>query len=163
MEKYETLSKRFWAMVIDSLVLIPVHIVFTLGTAFIFKSETGLRVGSAITGLITVFYYILLHYRYGQTVGKKAVGVKVVDISETPLNFGQSVVRCLPQLIPVMFAVSFSNADQNDDLSLTIVSGLITGIATVFFIADVAVCLVSEKRRALHDLIAGTIVVRTDV
>ena len=62
-----------------------------------------------------------------------------------------------------MFAVSFSTADRAEEQSTTIVGTLLYGGVTTFWIANVIVCLANVQRRALHDFIAGTVVVRTDV
>jgi uncharacterized RDD family membrane protein YckC len=160
MEKYNTLWRRFIALFIDSIILIPVNWGIALALSIINILPT--LITSAFTGLISVLYYILMHYYFGQTVGKMAGKVKVLDDSETPVNFGQSVLRSLPQLLPVMFAFSFSTADETAD-SIALWAGLIYGFTGLFSIADIIVCLANDKRRALHDFIAGTIVVRTDV
>jgi uncharacterized RDD family membrane protein YckC len=163
MEKYETLGRRFGALILDSLILIPVNLVVSFLTVLMSWSPGILTVSSALGGVISVSYYILMHYQYGQTLGKMVMKVKVLDDSEGAINFGQAVIRSLPQLIPAMFAVSFSTADRTDNLSASVVGTLISGLVSIFWIADVIVCLVNDKRRALHDFIAGTIVVRTDV
>lgn len=43
------------------------------------------------------------------------------------------------------------------------VAGLTTGLMWIWNIADVIVALSTEKHRALHDYIAGTVVVKTNV
>jgi len=162
MEKYETLWRRIGAFILDSIILSLV----SWGILFVFlftgSSPAIAAVSSALVAVVSVSYSILLHTLYGQTVGKMAAKVKVLDDSENPINFGQAVLRSLPQLVLAMFALSFSTADA-DAFSTTVLAVLINGSVTVFFIGDVIVFLVNEKRRALHDFIAGTIVVRTDV
>jgi|SRR5215204_1212248 len=161
MEKYETLGKRFWASILDSIIIMLIQGIGVFITVFVGASATLSNVASVTTGLVAVFYIILMHYYYGQTVGKMAAKVKVLDDSESSINFGQAVLRSLPQLFPVMFAVSFSTAGDTDSEALW--GGLISGLTVIFEIADIIVCLSNDKRRALHDFIAGTIVVRTDV
>lgn len=163
MEKYQTLGKRFWATFLDSVILMPVNLIFTVLTVVVSSSATGVAISSAAIGLISVSYYILMHFYFGQTLGKMMMKVKVLDDSEVSINFGQAIIRSLPQLIPVMFTVSFSTADQASDPSATVVGSLIYGGTSIFWLADVIVFLANAKHRALHDFIAGTIVVRTDV
>ncbi|HEY0459270.1 MAG TPA: RDD family protein [Pyrinomonadaceae bacterium] len=160
MEKYETLRKRFGAAFVDTFILVPVNLVISFATVFFNSSATAVALSSAVAGLISVFYYILAHYYYGQTVGKMLAKVKVLDDSEKQINFGQAVLRSFPQLIMAMFAFSFSNAQKG---TTGIVGTLIYWLVMIFGIADILVCLMNEKHRALHDFIAGTIVVRTDV
>jgi uncharacterized RDD family membrane protein YckC len=157
MEKYQTFWRRFWASLIDSLILLPL----TWLAAFVF-SFIGV-LAPLLAGFVSVFYYVLMHFYYGQTVGKMALKVKVVDDFEAPINLGQSLLRNLPQLFPVMFAVSFSTAGNTSDVLLVFLVTVIQGFLTMFSLADMIVCLANEKRRALHDFIAGTVVIRTDV
>ena len=163
MEKYSTIRRRFGALLIDSLVLLPVNVAIPFLTAAFTHSAAALSVSSAIVGMISVLYNIFLHYRYGQTIGKMMMKVKVLSDSEGSINLGQSIVRTLPQLLPVMFAVSTSTADPAEDPSRTFVGMVFTAAVSIFLLADIVVCLANEERRALHDFIAGTIVVRTDV
>jgi uncharacterized RDD family membrane protein YckC len=163
MEKYQTFGRRFWAGILDSIILLPITWGITFFFLFVSPMPLVNTFSSIAVGLVSVGYYILMHNYYGQTLGKMAVKVKVLDISETPINFGQAVVRSLPQIIPVMYSISFSTAGDSIDTVARSSSQIIYGSLVVFYIADVVVCLVSEKRRALHDFIAGTIVVRTDV
>jgi uncharacterized RDD family membrane protein YckC len=162
MDKYETFGRRIIAAILDSLIFIPIGIGVPI-FFFIVGINPGL-LGSAIAGLISAFYYILMHYYRGQTLGKMVMKVKVLDDSETPLNFGQAIVRSLPQLLIPMFAISFSTADRAAyEDSIAFWASLVYVFTILFFFANVLVCLASDKKRALHDFLAGTIVVRTDV
>lgn len=163
MEKYQTFWRRFWAGVLDSLILLPITWGITVFFLFVSPMPLMMTFSSIAVGFVSVSYYILMHNFYGQTLGKMAAKVKVLDISETPINFGQAVVRSLPQIIPVMYSISFSTADESIDSVARSGVNIIYGSLLVFYLADVVVCLISEKRRALHDLIAGTVVVKTDV
>jgi uncharacterized RDD family membrane protein YckC len=162
MDKYETFGRRVGAAILDSFVLFPVG----LGISFVFLliGDAAPLLGSAAAGLVSAIYYIFMHYRFGQTVGKMAARVKVLDDSENPINFGQAIIRSLPQLLAPMFAVSFSTAGEPPDGdSGGFWASMIYGLTALFSVANVIVCLANEKRRALHDFIAGTIVVRTDI
>ena len=165
MEKYETFWRRFGALLLDSIVLWIFNFLLTLGLVYINESELRFIIASAAVSLVYPLYFILLHtYNGGQTLGKMATRVKVMDDSETPLNFGQAVIRSLPQLIPALFVVTLlTRSEAALDEMNTIISGVLSGVATLFGIADIVVCLVNQKNRALHDFIAGTIVVKTDV
>lgn len=156
MEKYQTFGRRVVAGLLDTFLLFVVNLIVSG-----FLAPAGDKIGFIVTGIISLAYYVLLHYHYGQSIGKMALKVKVLDDSETPLNFGQVILRYLPQLLPVMFAVSFSTAGENSSAELW--QTLLSGLMMLFALADIIVCLSNDRRRALHDFIAGTIVVRTDV
>ena len=81
---------------------------------------------------------ILWVSRYGQTIGKRIVGVKVVRTNGTKAGIGRifwlrNVVNVLPALIPVI--------------------GGLYGLVDILFIF-------SESRRCIHDMIADTKVVK---
>jgi uncharacterized RDD family membrane protein YckC len=155
MDKYETVWRRFWASVLDSIILwITGWLVLLITPSLILPL--------ILSGAISVCYYVLMHNAYGQTIGKMAARVKVLDISEIPINLGQSITRSLPQLIPVMFVVSFSTADSAK-VSAEVWFSVFYGFKILFTIADIIICLSTQKRRALHDFIAGTIVVKTNL
>jgi len=162
MDKYETFWRRVGAAVLDSFVLIPVS--WGISFVFLFISDLPSLLGSAAAGLISAIYSIFMHYRFGQTLGKMAARVKVLDDSENPINFGQAIIRSLPQLLVPMFAVSFSTAGESyEGDSIEFWESLVSGLTALFSVVNVIVCLANEKRRALHDFIAGTVVVRTDI
>lgn len=163
MEKYRTFPRRIAAMIIDSLILMPLSWGASVFAVIGGSSPAAVAVSSAMVGAISVFYSILLHNYYGQTLGKMAVKVKVLNESENPINFAQAVLRSFPQLILAMFAVSFSTGVQSPDDLVGVVNSLLYGSFGIFIILDIIVCVLNEKSRALHDLIAGTVVVRTDI
>ena len=167
MEKFDTIGSRFLASLIDSLLAIPVTIL-VMGFANIFDSP---KINLALTisiSAIPVFYTILMHNFYGQTLGKMAMKVKVLDISEKPITFTQAVIRSLPQLLPVFITASTlisamkvsGDPDAEEFLGFAVTAAYV--LYSIWGIADIIVCLSSEKKRALHDFIAGTVVVRTD-
>lgn len=160
MDKYQTLGARILALILDG-----VFLIFASVAIVVLSINIGGWMAENLTTLTAVFslcYHVLLHYYFGQTLGKKIANVKVVDISEKPVTFGQSVIRSLPQLIVVMFSISFSTADklygEPDEMFWKLQWGV-----WIFTLIDIGFFLAQEKRRALHDFIAGTIVVRTDV
>lgn len=161
MDKYRTLGKRIGAAVIDGL------FVALGGWIILFFSMLGgfasPIVSMTTTALVGLAYFVGLHYRFGQTVGKRIVGVRVLDDSEIPIGFGQAVLRNLPQLLIVMFGVSFSTAGEQSTETVQFGLVFINGLTALFSIANVIVFFKNDKHRALHDFIAGTVVVRTDV
>lgn len=161
MDKYKTLRRRFGALILDSFVLVPVSLIVSVGLVFAGVGDGYLA--SILTALIPIIYSILTHYYYGQTVGKVVAKVKVLNESEKPIDFGQAILRSLPQLVPVMFAVSISTADRSEGSAAQFWEQTIYAFSTLFYLIDALVCVMNEKDRSLHDMLAGTIVVRTDV
>lgn len=168
MDKYNTIGARFVALIIDMIVMIPVSLVpfFLVGLG---NSIKALIIINVIIGAVPVAYNVLMHGYYGQTLGKMAMKVKVFDVSERKMTLTQAVVRSLPQMLPVFISASYSTAEMSaspENISsrnfLTIAITAAYILYFVWSIADIIVCLASDKKRSLHDLIAGTIVVKVD-
>ncbi|HRH41145.1 MAG TPA: RDD family protein [Pyrinomonadaceae bacterium] len=158
MDKYQTIGARFLATIIDSLLFF-----FLSGNPWM----TTTFWGQVLLQLIGVSYYILMHYYFGQTLGKMLFKIKVLDISEQPITFFQAMLRSLPALIVLVLTINFSNpqisegtASSNDIWVAKNLLVLITGLLSLFNLANAISLLVTEKHRALHDYIAGTIVVK---
>jgi len=82
---------------------------------------------SLFTVLVTVLYTLVLHALTGQTLGKLATGVRVVNVDGSPLTFGTALLRYLGYFLSFLpFGLGF------------VVAGL------------------RKDKRALHDLLAGT-------
>jgi uncharacterized RDD family membrane protein YckC len=127
---------RFVAVMIDGVVLLVAQgILFSAGWV-VSGGSTG--AGMAVKGVANLFgtllgaaYGIIFHWLWGQTLGKMALQIKVVSMDGGPLTFGQATGR--------YFA--------------TFLSAIILCIG--FIMAGIR-----SDKRALHDLLAGTRVVR---
>ena len=81
--------------------------------------------------VVPAAYFVLMHGTAGQTVGKALVGVRVVDLAGGPIGYPRALGR----------------------LAASVLSALVLGLG---FLA----VLVRRDKRALHDLLASTRVVR---
>src|SRR5579863_3568439 len=92
-DQYKTFWQRFWASFIDGLVFTPM----SLFDKYLTAPARGPRIliSWAILSYSTYWLYsVLLHAKRGQTVGKKAMGVKVMDSSEQRFpTLGQAFLR----------------------------------------------------------------------
>jgi uncharacterized RDD family membrane protein YckC len=169
-DKYHTFAFRCVALIVDTIVLIPLTVFGSYLVNYFDKSSLTIFSVSSLLGLLSVFYYILMHALFGQTLGKMLMKVKVVDISQSPINLGQAAIRSLPQMIPVIIAIGFENprglsgnwsqweAQLGESLNV-----LLTISILIWTVLNIIVAAASEKHRALHDYMAGTIVIRTNV
>ncbi|MFI6817376.1 RDD family protein [Nonomuraea sp. NPDC050328] len=86
-------------------------------------------------GVISFLYYWLLHsFWNGQTVGKKAFGIRVVDVTGVPVGVGQAALR---QFVEVV-------------LGWLCCIGSLVNLGWILF---------DERKQALHDKAAKTLVV----
>ena len=105
-----------------------------------------------------------MHALYGQTVGKMLTKVKVLDISETPLKFYQAVLRDVPQIFLIILSFIFVNPNLNGESVEPAVffSNPFLLLTFIWGVADLVVFFSNDKKRALHDYIAGSVVVRIE-
>ncbi len=164
MEKYRTIGRRFLALIIDILVMIPFVLI-----EHILTSENSPPIISVVGLLVSVFCYhfysIYLHARFGQTLGKMAMKIIVLDSEERLIGFHQSFLRELPLVLLTisMLVIEIRHVSLygiNEDFRQTIADNVILLLVTVWLISDTIVTLVNQRHRALHDFIAGTVVVR---
>jgi uncharacterized RDD family membrane protein YckC len=121
-------------------------------------------------------YTVLLHARYGQTIGKMITHVRVVNFrTEGKISFKQALLReGIPMLLILgslgyeVFAILTGKLTSSDLAKgehvpfNNIALKILTALPVLWFVAEVLTMLTNEKRRALHDIIAGTVVVRTN-
>lgn len=163
-QKYNTLSRRFLAILLDGLFL---YVLVYLESFFFAKELSPLIIisGLFISYAASHFYSIYLHTVYGQTLGKMIMKIKVLDISENPINFRQSIVRdgiYLVQGLIVFFSEVYQilNYGITEEFGFTNFDTIVLSIFTIILLAEFFVAATNEKRRSIHDFLAGTVVVR---
>lgn len=166
MQKYQTFSKRFWAGLIDSLLVIPLSLI-NMWLPSLAPPKFILVTWVVISFTAFYIYEILMHGFYGQTLGKMITKVKVVDLSEGPITMWQSVLRDgVPLLISLAFMTNaiflILNDAAFDDIIANRTGFVLTILMYGWLIVDIVTFLVKRRLRAAHDFIAGTMVVRLD-
>jgi uncharacterized RDD family membrane protein YckC len=166
MEKYQTAMRRFWAGFVDGLIFMPLGWLdsWVLGA----QRPTSLLIAWLLFSYPSYWLYsVLMHGCYGQTLGKKALGVIVLDVSEVPISIRQAFLRdsiyiainTMALIISIYFVLS-GRPIYTESFSM---ADAILGIAALlWFIAEILTCLTNQRRRAIHDFIARTIVVKTE-
>lgn len=169
--------RRFGCMFLDGLIMwavsvaliLPASFLLGVGAAGFFTPDTTetaamfLGAGSTlISTLIGVLYFTLMHAHRGQSVGKMAGRIKLVQYDGNPVTTGQAFWRAMLytglNFIPAFFMlfaiVSLALAEALSMIANTAVA--------VFFIVNVIFALLdSQRQRALHDRITGTRVIMT--
>ena len=171
-KKYLTFWPRFWSGAVDSQLILQLETIL--------PNERQPDTPSWLIVIIFLILYadkwtysICLHGWYGQTVGKMITKVKVVGAkTEVRISFRHAVLRdCVPvlALLPLaayelhQLALGSSIADLiADSDELTFREWTTYGIH-IWLVAEFITMLTNDKRRAIHDLIAGTVVVRTNI
>ncbi len=91
-----------------------------------------------IGSVISLLYFVLMHGTLGRTLGKMAVGIKVIRDDGTPCDLGAAFKRAV--VYPIAGGVPY-------------IGGLVTILNGLWPLWD-------EKRQSLGDKLAGTYVVR---
>lgn len=151
------------ALIVDSVVFLP------LIGVYMWLPESGVsptaHLAIYFASSLTLLYNILLHWKYGQTLGKMVARVKVVDVrSEGSIALRQSILREIFYVATeildfiLLFLLIAAGSGFNTE---TIYSSESYTVYLIFIwlAVDILVCLKSAKHRALHDFIAGTVVV----
>ena len=164
MNRYQTLGKRLLALIVDTVVLIPLIGMYVwLASAELSPSaHAAFIVGGSILNLS---YNIVFHWKFGQTLGKMVAKVKVVDVvNEVPISFKQAFLRDIVYVVLeglefiFLGAVLFGGVQSLLE-PLAVIDTYSMFAMYAWLAADILVCIKSEKNRALHDFIAGTVVV----
>jgi uncharacterized RDD family membrane protein YckC len=127
---------RFLAWIIDLFCVLVIMVPLNIGIQLIavVSSDFAMAAGIISYFLVSIGYAILCEWNYkGQTVGKRLMSVRVMDIQGLRLQFSQIVIRNLLRFID-SFPVCY----------------LVGGLS----------CLLSPKSQRLGDLAANTIVIR---
>ncbi len=165
--KYDTFWRRLGAGFCDGLVFMPLNIADSVIQSY--QLDIPLKIAWLLVFVFSrPLYIILMHAQYGQTIGKMATGIIVVHINEDRIiNYKEAVLRESPFWITIMISVIITVyyllaphaiADEHASDSYTILSyaGLI------WYLLEILTMLSNNKRRALHDFIAHSVVIRKE-
>jgi uncharacterized RDD family membrane protein YckC len=166
--KYLTFSPRFIAPSIDGLVLWPI-----IGGSQLLMSSFDLPSLLVIPLTFVIYtvhyiYTIYFHAKCGQTIGKMVCKIKVVTASdEANISIKSAIIRdSIPIVMTIFFFVThidIISAPDEEVVEFFQANSWLSYIPSAWFIAEVITMLTNEKRRALHDFIAGTVVIRTNI
>ena len=167
--KYQTFWRRFGAMWIDFLVLSPL-----LALDFYLMGAISSPVGGAawmsLNGALHLGYVVALHALFGQTVGKRVTRIRVRCVDGSPLGWRRALMRDSVWIAIFLlgtvarFRLAFSGVDPHPpfaqaDEAVHQLSWLDWAIQ-IWFWLELITMLTNSKRRAIHDYLAGSVVVR---
>lgn len=140
--EYGGRMRRLVAAIIDGLIVYVVTwliITPVLGFDAMYDGSATRQAGAdLLASLVAFLYYVLQHGRWGQTLGKRAMNLRVVRADDAgAIGYGQAAWRLL----------------------FTYLLSLVT--CGVGELVDVAWILWDRRRQALHDKAAQTVVIRT--
>ena len=168
---FGSFKDRLLASLIDGLVLLPLVLVDWFN-----KSSFKILPLMVITFLVGFLYKLLFELKYGATIGKMALKLKVVNKEFQRVNLPEVVLRNIFDIVQhiFVFVVTLtvylgedfgsirSNAEfvaaHNQVVNMT---PFLYGF-TILSVIEAVVLISDKKRRAIHDFIGGTFVIKTN-
>jgi len=166
---YATFMQRMYAFMVDCLVFIPLNLLGNFNTLAI-KSFT-------LSIVITIVWWIykpVMEWKFGATLGKMALKIRVVDESLQDISFNQAALRFLPYFavsLSLLFStfalfnvVGFYEANTLEEfqqLQEYLPNNSTATIAIFFFIFSCSSIMLDEKKQSIHDRISQTYCILT--
>ncbi len=169
-ERYRTFSRRFSAGFIDGLIFLPLAFLANYMWSHPHAVPAAVFILWYVLHLSAYrLYHILLHGLYGQTIGKRMTGVIVVDESEAKrMTMAQAIRRDIFPVIMyfvaiILFVPRFlAGGYPTSPPTYSTLDWIRAYSGWAWFLTEVVTMLLNSRRRALHDFIAETVVVRRE-
>ena len=160
--RYGTFAHRLGAVIIDAIVLFPWTYMLCFYNLNVWQSFPLFVFGL----LLSIGYKVYCEYRYGHTVGKWLFNIDCLNKDLAKLSFWQVITRNLSYIIPVFVRLPFYyEAFTVESLNYTdlilrhgpplAITYLILSLQTF----DLITIFFDGQKRALHDRIAGSVVI----
>lgn len=172
---YNNFFRRLFAGILDSLVIAAITTPLYLMSRY--ATEMGFSV--VVNALIICAcpaYFAVLHAKYGKTLGKLVFQIKVVDHESFHLiSINKALLRVvfpiliagvliLAQVFLMLLPFMPLDVDMGTHIMIALFVGLsmfvVLASQVIWFLLEAITMLFSSKRRALHDYMAGSVVVR---
>jgi uncharacterized RDD family membrane protein YckC len=130
----DVVGKRVVAFLVDA-VAVAVAILVVSGIVGLVSDLLGALV-SLVLALAAIVYFVYMEGTYGQTLGKRLVGIVVVKEDGSPLDMRSAAIRNVARIVDAF--------------------------PTLYLVGFAAMYLVGEDRQRVGDLVADTVVVAVD-
>jgi uncharacterized RDD family membrane protein YckC len=129
-DQYADLGTRVFADIADTAIVVVVAVLAGIVAAVAAGSDGGTVVGGVLLLGVLLYAPLMVAFNAGQTVAKRRAGVRVQRQGGGPVGFGRAFLR--------------------EAVAKTLIPGLV----------DFLVANNHERRHSVHDVVAGTEVVR---
>ena len=163
--KYQTFWRRLGAGFIDGIIFVPITLLPEL--IFDMSSSRHFIMAEIVYFVCWASYLAIGHGIFGHTIGKKLCKVKLLDKNEKePIGVPRALLResvwILITVVLIIFLViqtwekgyfTVEEVSQYQNFQL---------ISSAWVIIELVTMLSNYKRRAVHDFIAGSVVVKAE-
>jgi uncharacterized RDD family membrane protein YckC len=175
---YAGFWRRLGALMLDFVITLPIT-ALVLSTAGLYRLFYLYYFVPGI--LFGLFYSVYLVRRFGGTPGKLLAGLQIRKVDGTEIGYREALLRYLPEavlncLLQIALISSVIAMTDSEYISLGFVDrarrmielaptwrGPVNVLNQIWIWSEFVVMLTNRKRRALHDFIAGTVVIRRGV
>jgi uncharacterized RDD family membrane protein YckC len=172
--RYAGFWPRLASLLLDAIIMIPLMALSFWGNAQFRLFGVYYFLPGIVFGL---FYSVYLVRRFGGTPGKLIVGIRIRKLDGQPAGYREAFLRYLPDLVlgtlmSIAFIIPVFHMTDAEYHSLAFVERTkrmvelapswykpLQWFQTAWVWGELIVLLTNRKRRALHDFIAGTVVV----
>ena len=171
---YAGFWKRFCAGFADALIIMPLVFLFNWLEGF---DRTLAIILTILWSILFAMYTVYFNARFGGTLGKLAVGIRITKPDGSRINWNDAWKRSSVDLVFASVALIFgvwglTQVDPEGYASMGWMErghmvmehvpawyATISILQQVWIYSEVVVVLFNKRKRALHDFIAGTVVI----
>jgi len=174
--EYGGFWRRVGAAILDGLIMIPMGMLLFF---LMYQTSRAYLYWALPSVLVSLFYYVYLVQRFGGTPGKRIIGMRITMTDGSPVTTKAAVMRYAPlfvlQLLSLLSAILAAREPVEGYESLGFLEKMqalqqgapgwnvaITALTYIWWLGTIITLLANSRKRAAHDFIAGTVVLRTD-
>lgn len=168
---YRNFWRRIGATLLDGLIMMPLG----LAPFYIFKADFNAGIAYYLLLMpLGAVYHIWFHTRYGATPGKMAVGLKLMTADLQRVRLEHAARRSAPEIAlaivsaMVIMPILFANREAIPTMGFMAFAAMLGSgsaksvgtLSNLWIYSEWITMLFNPRRRAIHDFIGGTVVVR---
>ncbi len=176
----ETIYAGFWtrlgSLLLDFLIMLP----YVFLVLYLNGLSKNAYYFTFIPGLLFHFWFsIYLVKKYGGTPGKLIIGIKILKLDGTDVTWREAILRQIVNFILTifgsvitLFALSKADGDYYESLTwmtkqqylfalIPVLIKIYNWTNNIWVYSELVVLLFNRRKRAIHDYIAGTVIVKT--
>jgi uncharacterized RDD family membrane protein YckC len=163
--------RRLLSLFIDMLIeFFYIRIIFAILSSIarnsnMYDSDTNYNVGALalLMFLPVMIYHVVLEITMnGQSIGKKIMGIRVVNENGGRPAISQFIIRWLLRVSDVWIVGLILILASNPDFTNSVESTFVILAALTFLITDIVLVVSSYKAQRIGDILAHTILIRTN-
>lgn len=171
MTKYQSVTPRIYAALLDLIIYLSVNTLIGLLLVPL-RHPSAYLMNTLIVLVSNYAYAVYMAGKYGGTVGKLVFNLRIVNnTTEQPIGIWKAfkrellnIVTSLPHTAMAILAFLPYSRERLTIVAFpdpaTVWFKVDIGIAFLLLTSELGTALFNQKRRALHDFIAGTVVIR---